>query len=460
MKYSSFLDSKKKTSTPTGFTPCSPLSPHLFPYQRAIVDWSIRRGRAAVFADCGMGKTLMQLAWAEAVSNYTAKPVIVLAPLAVADQTIAEGARFGIDVKSAFDGQPFGVVVANYDKLHRIDCSAFSGVVLDESSILKSYTGKTRTQIIESFASTPYRLACTATPAPNDHMELGNHSEFLGVMSRSEMLATYFCHDGGETQVWRLKGHAEESFWRWVASWAAVLRKPSDLGFLDDGFTLPPVDVQTHTLASGIVVPGQLFAHEAGGITEQRAARKATLDARVAHVAQLVAAEPDESWLIWCELNAEGDALEVAIPDAVQVSGADDDDAKASKMMGFTNGAYRVLVTKPSIAGFGMNWQHCARVAFVGASYSYEQFYQAVRRCWRYGQTRPVDVHVVTTDVESGAARALARKQAQHDEMASAMVAHMGDAMRGNVLGLERQRDSYAATNHMRIPGWIREEAP
>lgn len=459
MSYHEFLASKTKTSIPTGFAPCSPLSPHLFPYQRAIVEWAIRRGRAAVFADCGMGKTLMQLAWAEAVSNYTSKPVLVLAPLAVAEQTIAEGERFGIDVRSAFDRLPVGVAVANYEKLHRIDCSAFAGVVLDESSILKSYNGKTRTQIIESFARTPYRLACTATPAPNDHMELGNHSEFLGVMSRGEMLATYFCHDGGETQVWRLKGHAEESFWRWVASWAAVLRKPSDLGFSDDGFTLPPIDVQTHTLASGIVAPGQLFAHEAGGINEQRAARKATLESRVAHVAELVVHEPEQPWLVWCELNAEGNALERAIPDAVQVSGADDDDAKASKMTGFSRGEHRVMVTKPSIAGFGMNWQHCARVAFVGASYSYEQFYQAVRRCWRYGQTRPVVVHVVTTDVESGAARALARKQAQHDEMAGAMVAHMGDAMRGNVLGLERDRDAYSANSGMRIPGWIQEEA-
>ena len=306
MSYHDFLATKTKAAVEAGFAPCSPLSPHLFPYQRAIVEWSIRRGRAAVFADCGMGKTLMQLAWAEAVSNYTAKPVIVLAPLAVAEQTIAEGERFGINVRSAFDGQPFGVVVANYEKLHRIDCNAFSGVVLDESSILKSYTGKTRTQIIESFSRTPYRLACTATPAPNDHMELGNHSEFLGVMSRAEMLATYFCHDGGETQVWRLKGHAEESFWRWVASWAAVLRKPSDLGFSDDGFTLPPIDVQTHTLASGIVVPGRLFADAADGITEQRAARKATLESRVAHVAELVASEPDQPWLVWCELHAEG----------------------------------------------------------------------------------------------------------------------------------------------------------
>jgi len=381
----------------------------------------------------------------------------VLAPLAVAEQTIAEGARFGIAC-GGLDSDAT-IVVTNYEKIHRIDCRSFGGVVLDESSILKSYTGKTRTQIIESFATTPYRLACTATPAPNDHMELGNHAEFLGVCTRAEMLATYFCHDGGETQVWRLKGHAEETFWRWVSSWAAVLRKPSDIGFSDQGFVLPSLDVKTHVLASGIVVPGRLFADSADGITEARAARKATLGSRVEHVASLVAAEPDVPWLVWCELNAEGDALEKAITDAVQVSGADDDDEKITKARGFIDGTNRVLVTKPSIFGFGMNLQHCARVAFVGASYSYEQFYQAVRRCWRFGQTRPVVVHVVTTDVEQGAARALARKQSQHEEMSLAMVEAMREGMNENVRGLSRARDTYKADRNMTIPSWIGQEA-
>lgn len=455
--YQRFIGAKGKAFEPVGFDPGDTLSSALFDYQRAIVRWAVMRGRAAIFADCGMGKTLMQLAWADAVVKRNGGRVVALAPLAVAEQTIAEGARFGIACGGPTSDAP--IVVTNYEKIHRIDARSFGGVVLDESSILKSYTGKTRTQIIESFAATPYRLACTATPAPNDHMELGNHAEFLGVCTRSEMLATYFCHDGGETQVWRLKGHAEETFWRWVSSWAAVLRKPSDIGFSDDGFELPSLDIRTHVLESGIKIEGKLFADAADGIAEQRAARKATLGSRVAHVASLVAAEPGVPWLVWCELNAEGDALESAIADAVQVSGADDDETKAAKMLGFASGAHRVLVTKPSIAGFGMNWQHCARVAFVGASYSYEQFYQAVRRCWRFGQKLPVFVHVVTTDVEQGAARALARKQTQHDEMSAAMVGNMREGMAESVRGLARARDKYQATKGMKIPAWIGQEA-
>lgn len=455
--YSEFVASKAKAFRPVGFDPGDTLNAAMFDYQRAIVRWAVRRGRAAIFADCGMGKTLMQLAWADVVGKRDGGRVVVLAPLAVAEQIIAEGARFGIACGPIGTDAP--IVVTNYEKIHKIDARSFTGVVLDESSILKSYTGKTRTQIIESFAATPYRLACTATPAPNDHMELGNHAEFLGAMSRAEMLATYFCHDGGETQTWRLKGHAEDAFRKWVSTWAAVLRKPSDIGFSDDGFELPSLDIKTHILESGIKVPGKLFADAADGIVEQRAARKATLASRVERVASLVAGEPSVPWLIWCELNAEGDALESAIADSVQVSGADDDDAKAAKMAGFSSGAHRVLVTKPSIAGFGMNWQHCARVAFVGASYSYEQFYQSVRRCWRFGQKSPVVVHVVTTDVEQGAARALARKQTQHDEMSAAMVGNMRDGMLENVRGLHRERDKYEATKGMKIPAWIGQEA-
>lgn len=451
--YARYLAGKIRDSRPVGFEP-SNLPSALFDHQRAIVEWAIRRGRAAIFADCGMGKTLMQLAWADAVVNHTGRPVLVLAPLAVAEQTIAEGARFGIRVGNAMDGAT-GIVVTNYEKLHRVDASLFAGIVLDESSILKSLSGKTRTMIIESFTRTDYRLACTATPAPNDHMELGNHAEFLGVMSRTDMLATYFCHDGGETQEWRLKGHAEKAFWAWVASWAVMIRKPSDIGFSDDGFTLPELRTEAHVLASGIKVPGRLFADAANGIVEQRAARKATVSARVQLVADLVAAEPAESWLLWCELNDEGDALEAAIPNAVQVSGADDDETKAALMLGFVSGTHRVLITKSKIAGFGMNFQHCARMAFVGASYSYEQFYQSVRRCWRFGQTREVVVHVCSTDVEQGAMRALVRKQGQHEEMSSAMSGCMGEAMKGTVGRLTRHREVYAPQRTMVVPSWL-----
>jgi superfamily II DNA or RNA helicase len=455
--YDAFLARKAYAAPPVGLTEVPTLNAALFPYQSDIVAWALRRGRAAVFADCGMGKTLMQLEWARHVPGK----VIILTPLAVAAQTAAEAVRFGIDAAVSRDGSVTGqITIANYEILHKFDCSQFAGVVLDESSILKAYDSKTRTAIIDAFGRTPFRLACTATPAPNDHVELGNHAEFLGVMLRQEMLATFFCHDGGETQVWRLKGHAEDDFWRWVASWAAMVRRPSDLGYSDDGFTLPTLTVHEHIMPSGVKQEGSLFAVSADTLADQRAARKATMHARVARVAELVAAETDEPWLIWCELNAEGDALADSIAGAVQVAGADSEDAKESRMLGFSGGAHRVLVTKPSIAGFGMNWQHCARMAFVGLSHSYEQFYQAVRRCWRFGQSRDVHVHVVTTDVEEAVLRNIKRKQKDHDVMASSMVDHMTDTMRREISGTSRQTTAYSARNEMKIPSWIgREDA-
>ena len=423
MDYQDFIASKHKLAPVSGIADVPALNHALFGYQADIVGWALRRGRAAIFADCGMGKTLMQLEWARIVAE-TAGKVLILTPLAVGHQTEAEAARFGIAAKVSRDGTLYdGVTIANYEILHKFDCTALAGVVLDESSIIKAYDGKTRTQIIDTFARTPFKLACTATPAPNDHVELGNHAEFLGVMSRVEMLATFFCHDGGETSVWRLKGHAEADFWRWICSWAVNLRKPSDLGYSDDGFILPAMKMHLHTVESGIVSDGQLFASEALTLTEQRQARKATLSKRVAEVAAMVNGS-DHPWLVWCELNAEGDALEDAIDGAVQVAGADSDESKASKMLGFSRGEYRVLITKPSIAGFGMNWQHCANVAFVGITHSYEQWYQAVRRCWRYGQTRQVNCHIVTSDSEMAVFRNLQRKSKEAEKMSGEMINH------------------------------------
>ncbi len=423
MDYQDFIASKHRLAPVSGVVDVPALNGALFGYQSDIVAWALRRGRAAIFADCGMGKTLMQLEWARVVSE-TAGNVLILTPLAVGHQTAAEAARFGIKATISRDGALHdGITIANYEILHKFDCSALAGVVLDESSIIKAYDGKTRTQIIDTFARTPFKLACTATPAPNDNVELGNHAEFLGVLSRVEMLATYFCHDGGETSVWRLKGHAETDFWRWLCSWAVNLRKPSDLGYSDDGFTLPPMKAHLHTVESDIRTDGQLFVSEALTLSEQRAARKTTMSKRVQTVADMANASA-EPWLVWCELNAEGDALEDAIPGAVQVAGSDSDDAKAEKMLGFSAGKYRVLITKPSIAGFGMNWQHCANVAFVGITHSYEQYYQAVRRCWRYGQTRQVESHIVTSDAEMAVFRNLARKGKEASKMSDEMVKH------------------------------------
>ncbi len=456
--YGEYIAGKARFARPCGFD-ARELSRDLFPFQRDIVAWALRRGRAAIFADCGMGKTIMQLEWARRVCDHTGGRVLILTPLAVAAQTAAEAERFGIDASVSRDGTPSGrITLANYEMLHRFTPSDFVGVVLDESSILKAYDSKTRAALVEAFSDTPYRLACTATPAPNDHIELGNHAHFLGIMSRQEMLATYFCHDGGETQVWRLKGHAEVAFWRWMASWAAMIRRPSDIGHDDAGFVVPSLDIRTHVVRADIRVEGQLFAAAAETLTEQRAARRATMALRVAKVAELVASEPDESWIIWCELNAEGDALTSAIPGAVQVAGADSEDAKESRMLGFSSGEHRVLVTKPSIAGFGMNWQHSARMAFVGLSHSYEQFYQALRREWRYGQARTVVAHVVSTDVEESVLRNVRRKQADHDRMADSMVEHMRDTMRREIRGSTRETDAYRPTVTMHAPAWAATE--
>lgn len=459
--YLSFLQRKAAIAPAAGFEPTLQLNAHLFPFQRDVVTWALRRGRAALFEDCGMGKSLQQLEWARHVVDRTGKPVLILTPLAVAAQTEREAARFGIDamvVSDASDVVRPTICITNYEKLHKFQPDAFGGVVLDESSILKSYDGKTRTAIVESFRRTPYRLACTATPAPNDHEELGNHAEFLGVMSRTEMLASFFCHDGGETQVWRLKGHAERIFWQWVASWAVSLRSPEDLGYPADGYALPAMAIHRHLLPlDGFSADrGLLFETGDGfGLSERRGARRASLDARVAQVAALVAAEPDEPWLIWCGLNAEGDALTRAIPGAVQVAGSDDADTKAKRMLGFSDGSVRVLVTKAGIAGFGMNWQHCARMVFAGMDDSYESFYQAVRRCFRFGQQREVRVHIVASEPESVVIDNVLRKERDHKAMLSAMAEHARSVQVANVRGIARETDPYNPTRKMIVPAWL-----
>lgn len=444
--YRSTIASKEWKAPACGFDPTF-MPSILFDWQQAVVRWACKKGRAALFEDCGLGKTMQQLAWAENVRHHTGKNVIILAPLAVADQTVREGVKLGLaivhirEVSEIVPGVA-GIYITNYERLERFSGQSWGGVALDESSILKSYNGKMRDLIIDMFASTDYKLACTATPAPNDHTELGNHAEFLGVMTRTEMLASFFLHDGGETSVWRLKGHAVRDFWRWVAGWAIMMRNPQDIGFDGAKYIMPEMKIVTHMIESGIEAKDTIFAMPAVSLEDQRAARRLTLSKRVAEVARL--AESDQSpWLIWCELNDEGDELESAITGAVQVAGADTEDAKCDRMMGFTDGKYRVLITKPKLAGFGMNWQHCNRIAFVGLSHSYEQFYQAVRRCWRFGQTRPVEVHIITTDVEGEILSNIKRKQGDSDAMAAGMVEHMKDVTSAEIHGTERQQDEY-----------------
>tara|TARA_Y100000310_G_scaffold36505_1_gene34347 strand:- start:863 stop:3100 length:2238 start_codon:yes stop_codon:yes gene_type:complete len=447
--YNEYVQSKQTFHETYGFEPKS-LNVCLFDWQAEVVRWALRKGRACLFEDCGLGKTIQQLAWAEQIPG----DVLVLTPLAVAEQTANEAKRFRIDAEVSRDGTKHAqITITNYEQMHRFDLDVFTGLVLDESSILKAQTGKIRTAIINAAANIPYRLACTATPAPNDHIELGNHAEFVGSMTTSEMLARFFVHDAAKTQDWRLKGHAKADFWEWVATWALMIRTPEDIGFDGSDFVLPELTTVEHHVTTDTVQDGELFAMPVLALNDQRRARKNTIETRVAEVAAL-ANSSDEQWIIWCELNTEGDALADAIPDAVQVAGSDNDDVKRERLLSFQSGDSRVLVTKPKIGGFGMNWQHCRNVAFVGLSHSWEQFYQSVRRCWRFGQDRPVFVHIISTDVEAAVLLNIKRKQASADEMAAEMVLRMRDTMIKELTGQTAALDTINTGDVVRGDGW------
>lgn len=639
MKYSDFIAGKRLVAPPTGIENPGALNPALFPFQADIVRWALRRGRAAIWADCGLGKSWMALEWARVVCAESQGDVLIATPLAVAAQFVREGAKLGMKVTHAREADDVraGINVTNYERLHKFDTSRFAGVVPDESSILKDYTSATRNAMIDAFARTPYRLACTATPAPNDHMELGNHAEFLGVMSRTEMLSMFFVHDGGATQDWRLKGHAVRDFWRWVCSWAVAVRSPADLGYSDDGFVLPPLNVNERVVSVGAEFArsqGSLFAVEARGLSEQREARKTSLPDRVAVAAEIVNREPDETWIVWCDLNDESTALTAAIPGAVELTGVMESDQKEAILDRFLGGCtcdkllngdsqdsqttghgvtqpiqhsgsgdvvsdrghqkriettcapimsgtrsdgrgeagsketdttllaekstppipstesgssvkqrsrrtrsakdgserrsespgtttrecsqasavsapsadanrsgdcqsttaiepagsevscaqdatsgsdnstthrqclsarlctcggpIRVLVSKPSICGFGINAQHCARAVYVGLSHSFEAWYQSIRRIYRFGQKRAVECHVVTSDAEGAVIANLKRKQADADRMVRGMVAEMGEFT--NVGATKRDATAYTPKVPMTIPPWIFEE--
>lgn len=457
MSYINFLAAKTVDHAPTGIVRDLADYP-LFPHQRELASWALRRGRAAIFAATGLGKTRMHLAWGNEVSGETQRPVIVLAPLAVAEQTVAEGRAIGVQVTHVRQQSEVraGVNVCNYERLHRLDPSAFGGVVLDESSIIKHHDARTFALLLDSFERTDFKLCATATPAPNDWTELGTHAEFLGVRSRTEMLSEFFVHDGGDTQTWRLKGHARHEFWRWVASWGALIQSPADLGHDDADYRLPELNICEHTIKSGAAMPGELFAVEAQTLSERRDARKASLGERVAVCAQQVLNEPAEPWIIWCDLNAEGDALRKSIPGAVEIRGSDTIEEKESRLTAFARGEIRVLITKPSIAGFGLNWQHCARMAFVGVTDSFEAYYQAVRRCWRFGQRRPVDVHIFASDLEGAVVANLKRKEADALAMSAALSAETASFVRENVLGVTRERNPYNPSRPIAAPAFLR----
>ena len=454
MKYNKFIESKQTFDTSTGIKNPESINPMLFDFQSDITKWALRRGRAAIFADCGLGKTPMQLEWADHVCKYTKSNVLIVAPLAVSSQTVKEGVKFGVDVNQCNDASDVesGISITNYEKLHKFNPDQFSGIVLDESSILKSYAGKYRTDLIEQWGSVQFRLACTATPAPNDFMELGNHSEFLGAMTRTEMLSMFFVHDGGETQKWRLKGHAESEYWKWLCSFAVMIQKPSDIGYDDGDFMLPDLKIHQSVVETTPTNGEYLFAMEAQTLQERIGARRDSIADRVAKCAELVN-DSKESWLIWCNLNNESAALAKAIDGAVEVKGSDKHEHKESAMMGFSSGDVRILVTKPSIAGFGMNWQHCHNVAFVGLSDSYEQFYQAIRRCWRFGQQSNVNCHIITADTEGSVVKNIQRKEMDAARMAENMVKNMSDLNSENIKGTRRTMNEYK-TEESNGNGW------
>lgn len=443
MEYEDFVAAKRRKEVATGHKP-SELNEHLFDFQHAIVSWAVRRGRAAIFADTGLGKTLMQLSWADEVASHTKGIVLVLAPLAVSEQTIEQGSTFGIDVKRVPHGETPtepGVWITNYERMDAIDFDSLHGLVLDESSILKSHTGKTRTELINRCQSVPYRLSCTATPSPNDFEELGNQCEFLGVMTRTEMLATYFMNDTGDTGTWVLKGWGASRFWEWMGSWAVVLRNPSDIGFDGSRYNLPAPEYHEHVVQTEVT--GDLFAKPAQTMLERRKAQRDSIEARCIELAKVVNADTSEPWLIWCHLNDEAEMLKSMIEGAVNVQGSDSVEFKTDAMMRFSRGELRVLISKPKICGYGMNWQHCARMAFVGLDDSFEKFYQAVRRCYRFGQKRHVQVHVFTAENEGQILLNLKRKESQHHEMSQKMVEHMKDIMNAELQGTSNIVDEY-----------------
>ena len=449
-KYDEFINSKSKTFENMGIdVDRNSLNPNMFEFQKDIVRWALKKGRAAIFAECGLGKTLMQLSWADEIHKHTGGKILILAPLAVAPQTKEEGEKFGICVNicESQDDVVDGINITNYEKIDKFIGSSFEAVVLDESSILKSFTSSTRNKLIDNFSKVPFRLACTATPAPNDHMELGNHSEFLGVMTRAEMLSMYFVHDGGNTAKWRLKGHAEDVFWNWMASWAVFIDNPKNLGYDADGYNLPKLNINE------IIVDGHEMLSETLTLTQRRQARKDSLELRCQAAADIVNAS-SEQWLVWCDLNDESAMLKSLIDDAVEIKGSDKASHKTGSMLNFSDELIKCLVTKPSIAGFGMNWQQCHNMIFVGLSDSYEKYYQAVRRCYRFGQKNEVNVYIIISAKEGAVKANIERKQEDAKKMQDAMIKLTKEVTKKELQVTTRIMTEYVPKVKMMLPDW------
>lgn len=453
MSYVDFLNDKAQLNGDHGFEALW-LPEWLFDFQAALVEWSLRKGRSAIFADCGLGKTPMQLVWAENVARKTNGNVLILTPLAVSFQAMREAEKFGIEACVSRDGMVRRITITNYEKLHLFNPADFAGVVCDESSILKSFDGVRRSEITSFMRKIPYRLLDTATAAPNDYIELGTSSEALGYLGHMDMLNRFFKNDQnnsatgrmhGEVAKWRFKGHAEKAFWRWVCSWARAVRKPSDLGFNDKDFILPPLNEHEHIVEARTLAPGMLMALPAIGLQEQREERKRTVNERCEQMAAM-AQSKSGSVLAWCHLNNEGDLLEKLIPNSVQVSGKDSDESKEAKFLDFVNGNIQTLITKPKIGAWGLNFQHCADILMF-PSHSFEQYYQSVRRCWRFGQKKPVNVDIIATEGELEVMKNLKRKARQAETMFSHLVDEMNNAIR-----IDRQNDY---TQTIEVPKWL-----
>jgi len=447
IEYQTFLQQKSVSDVFSGFD-TDDLNLYLFDFQRAIAKWALRKGRCAVFADTGLGKTLTQLSWADSLCKQTGGKVLIVAPLCVAQQTLEEGLRFGITVKYCRHQSEVGsesIAITNYEMIDCFDADQFVGVVLDESSILKGESSKTRKMIIDKFRDTPYKLSCTATPSPNDYMELGSQAEFIGVMRASEMLAMFFTHDGGDTARWRLKGHGKNKFWEWLSTWAVFIRSPADLGFDGSRYALPPLNIIPCELPSSLA--------RASTMRERLDARRSSVKDRCEFLASIVNGS-DQLWVIWCNLNDESALLAKLIPDAVEVYGSLKMQEKEKRINSFSHGSARVIISKAKICGFGLNWQHCRNVGYF-ADDSFEKYYQAIRRCYRFGQTREVFVWMVYTTAEGTVKENIERKQIQADVMTEKMLGHMRDFTKREVIGTFREIADYLPTNNINLPEWM-----
>jgi len=460
--YKNFLASKEIHVKSHGFeVKEDKINPKLFPFQNAIIRVALRKGRYDVFAACGLGKAPMALEIGTQILRRENKPILMLTPLAVSYQMMIEAEKFGYDAQiiSEQSQAKKTINIINYGKLHKIDPKEYVCVLCDESSIMKSMNGATKQVLINSFNQTPYRFGFTATPAPNDYMELGNQAEFLSIMRRVEMLATFFTHDGGDTAQWSLRGHARKAFWRWLAGWSCMIRKPGDIGFSNAGYDLPPINLVRHIIDTGDdPLPGWLIPMPAKTIKDQRAVKRKTIEERVSKVKEIVKQTEDRPFVVWCELNDEGDMLEKELG-WEQIAGKDEDEEKERKLIAFTKGEIRGVISKSKITGYGMNWFHCADTCFMSVSHSHEMLYQAISRFHRFGQKRQVNVHQILVDKEILVLENLERKEKQSDAMALGIIEHMAEMMKAEMGKATRQKDEYAPKVTMVLPEWVKSES-